>query len=133
MNQFDPYSGRRPTALLGASLAALLSLPLHAADVDGQRIANADAEPGNWMSHGRDYGEQRYSPLKNITDENVDKLGLAWSYKLDIDRGVEATPIVVDGVTETFRLFHERPTGLKERLDVLTHEYRFGDQQRVVE
>ncbi len=24
--------------------------------------------------------------------------------------------IVVDGVTETFRLFHERPTGLKERL-----------------
>ena len=37
----------------------------------------ADAEPGNWMSHGRDYGEQRYSPLKKITDENVDKLGLA--------------------------------------------------------
>jgi len=56
MNQFDPCPGRRPTALLGASLAALLSLPLHAADVDGQRIANADAEPGNWMSHGRDYG-----------------------------------------------------------------------------
>lgn len=72
MNQFDPYSGRRPTALLGASLAALLSLPLHAANVDGQRIANADAEPGNWMSHGRDYGEQRYSPLKKITDENVE-------------------------------------------------------------
>lgn len=101
MNQFDPHSGRRPTALLSASLAALLSLPLHAADVDGQRIANADAEPGNWMSHGRDYGEQRYSPLKKITDENVDKLGLAWSYKLDIDRGVEATPIVVDGVMYT--------------------------------
>lgn len=101
MKQFDPYSGRRPTALLGASLAALLSLPLHAADVDGKRIANADAEPGNWMSHGRDYGEQRYSPLKKITDDNVGELGLAWSYKLDIDRGVEATPIVVDGVMYT--------------------------------
>lgn len=101
MNQFDPCSGRRPAALLGASLAALLSLPLHAAEVDGKRIANADAEPGNWMSHGRDYGEQRFSPLKKITDANVDELGLAWSYKLDIDRGVEATPIVVDGVMYT--------------------------------
>jgi quinohemoprotein ethanol dehydrogenase len=101
MNRFDPYSGRRPAALLGASLAALLSLPLHAADVDGKRIANADQEPENWMSHGRDYGEQRYSPLKKVDAGNVDELGLAWSYKLDIDRGVEATPIVVDGVMYT--------------------------------
>ena len=42
-----------------------------------------------------------FSPLKKITDGNVDDLGLAWSYKLDIDRGVEATPIVVDGVMYT--------------------------------
>ncbi|NKF24634.1 PQQ-dependent dehydrogenase, methanol/ethanol family [Solimonas marina] len=71
------------------------------ADVDAARIIDADKEPGNWMSTGRTYSEQRYSPLKQITEKNVDKLGLAWQYKLDFDRGVEATPIVVDGVMYT--------------------------------
>ena len=41
------------------------------------------------MTTGRTYDEQRFSPLKKINDGNVDKLGLAWSYKLDLDRGVE--------------------------------------------
>lgn len=68
------------------------------ARVDGARLANADAEPGNWMSYGRTYSEQRYSPLDQVTDENVAELGLAWYYDLDTDRGQEATPIVVDGV-----------------------------------
>lgn len=68
------------------------------ADVDGTRIADADQEPGNWMSHGRTYSEQRFSPLKEINDHNVGQLGLAWYYDLDTNRGQEATPIVVDGV-----------------------------------
>ncbi|MGB0954493.1 MAG: PQQ-dependent dehydrogenase, methanol/ethanol family [Panacagrimonas sp.] len=68
------------------------------AAVDGARIIAADSEPGAWMSHGRTYDEQRFSPLKKINDQNVADLGLAWSYRLDVDRGTEATPIVVDGV-----------------------------------
>ncbi|WP_043111807.1 PQQ-dependent dehydrogenase, methanol/ethanol family [Solimonas flava] len=99
----------RPLRALGLMLgtaafalaAAAPAAPRPPADVDGARIVNADAEPGNWMSTGRTYDEQRYSPLKQITDANVNKLGLAWQYKLDYDRGVEATPIVVDGVMYT--------------------------------
>lgn len=72
-----------------------------AANVDAQRIIQADREPGNWMAHGRTYDEQRFSPLHQVNDQNVDRLGVAWTYKLDIDRGVEATPIVVDGVMYT--------------------------------
>jgi quinohemoprotein ethanol dehydrogenase len=68
------------------------------ADVDAQRIIDADREPGNWMSHGRTYSEQRFSPLKEINDGNIGELGLAWYHDLDTDRGQEATPIVVDGV-----------------------------------
>ncbi|ULQ47631.1 PQQ-dependent dehydrogenase, methanol/ethanol family [Flagellatimonas centrodinii] len=68
------------------------------AQVDGARIINADSEPGAWLSHGRTYSEQRFSPLKKVNLENVDELGLAWQYKLDVDRATEATPIVVDGV-----------------------------------
>ena len=66
--------------------------------VDGARISHADQEPGNWMSHGRTYDEQRFSPLKQINAENASRLGLAWSFDLDTKRGQEATPIVVDGV-----------------------------------
>jgi PQQ-dependent dehydrogenase (methanol/ethanol family) len=68
------------------------------AAVDGERLVNADSEPGEWMSHGRTYGEQRFSPLDQIDTGNVGELGLAWSADLTTDRGQEATPIVVDGV-----------------------------------
>ncbi|HEX5006318.1 MAG TPA: PQQ-dependent dehydrogenase, methanol/ethanol family, partial [Hyphomonadaceae bacterium] len=68
-----------------------------AADVNGQAIIDADKRPGVWLSHGRTYSEQRYSPLKQVTGDNVTRLGLAWSAELDTNRGMEATPIVVDG------------------------------------
>ncbi|SHH20485.1 quinohemoprotein ethanol dehydrogenase [Hydrocarboniphaga daqingensis] len=69
-----------------------------AASVDAARIIAADKEPGSWMSTGRTYSEQRYSPLTKVNHENVGKLGLAWSYRLDVDRATEGTPIVVDGI-----------------------------------
>ncbi|RYZ57285.1 MAG: PQQ-dependent dehydrogenase, methanol/ethanol family, partial [Proteobacteria bacterium] len=71
------------------------------ANVDGTRIQNADAEPGSWLSHGRTYSEQRFSPLDQVTTANVSTLGLAWFADLDTNRGQEATPIVVDGVLYT--------------------------------
>ena len=76
--------------------------PGGAADA-GRRFAQVDAArihapaPGEWPAHGRNYAEQRYSPLDRIHAGNVGQLGLAWHYKLDVDRGTEATPIVVDG------------------------------------
>lgn len=67
-------------------------------DVNQSRVIHADREPGNWMTYGRTYDEQRFSPLHEINDGNVSRLGLAWYYDLDTSRGQEATPIVVDGV-----------------------------------
>jgi len=67
--------------------------------VDGARIAAADSEPGNWMSHGRTYDEQRFSPLKQVDSTTVRDLKLAWHYDLPTDRrGQESTPLVIDGV-----------------------------------
>ena len=40
---------------------------------------DSPAEVGNWLLHGRDRGEQRYSPLDQINRGNVSQLGLAWS------------------------------------------------------
>ena len=48
-----------------------------ARDVDTARITAADDEPQNWLTHGRTYGEQRFSPLAAIGRSNVEDLGLA--------------------------------------------------------
>ncbi|MGH9497681.1 MAG: PQQ-dependent dehydrogenase, methanol/ethanol family [Terriglobales bacterium] len=66
--------------------------------VNGERIANANQDPQDWLTYGRTYTEQRFSPLKKITGQNVSQLGLAWFYDLDTRRGQEATPLVVNGV-----------------------------------
>jgi PQQ-dependent dehydrogenase (methanol/ethanol family) len=62
----------------------------------------SDAAPGagnvDWPLHGNDWGERRYSALDEISRENVGRLGLAWFFDMYTNRGVEATPLVVDGV-----------------------------------
>ena len=92
------YSGWRVMALLGGMLLGGLALAQdYGAAVDAARLAAADDEPGSWMSYGRTYDEQRYSPLDRINRDNVGELGLAWYAGVNTSRGQEATPIVVDG------------------------------------
>ena len=69
-----------------------------AGNVTEARLLAAEDDPDNWLSHGRTYAEQRFSPLTDINDGNVGELSLAWAVELDTSRGQEATPVVVDGV-----------------------------------
>ncbi|MEJ0035472.1 MAG: PQQ-dependent dehydrogenase, methanol/ethanol family [Gammaproteobacteria bacterium] len=69
------------------------------AAVDAARLVAADKDGANWLSYGRTYDEQRFSPLKQVNATNVQQLGLAWSFDLDTAHRVqEATPLVIDGV-----------------------------------
>jgi quinohemoprotein ethanol dehydrogenase len=68
------------------------------ASVDAARLNRADRDAANWLSYGRTYSEQRFSPLTKITADNAKQLGLAWFADLDTNRGQEATPLVIDGV-----------------------------------
>jgi quinohemoprotein ethanol dehydrogenase len=82
-----------------AALAAtLLLIAAGPAQVDNARLLNANREPGEWMSTGRTWDEQHFSPLTQINDKNVGRLGLLWYDDLNTYRGVEATPLVVDGI-----------------------------------
>lgn len=70
-----------------------------AASVDGARIIHAGRHPGEWLTYGRSYSEQRFSPLAQINARDVARLGLAWYEDLGGDRRVqESTPLVVGGV-----------------------------------
>ena len=90
------------------------------ADVGDARIA-ANARTGKeWLSNGLDYAGTRFSPLKKIDAANVGKLGLAWAYDLESTRGVEATPVVVDGV-----MYVTAPWSVVHAIDVRTGKRRW--------
>jgi glucose dehydrogenase len=72
--------------------------PRRFAAVDEQRLANADREPQNWYNVHRASGSDHYSPLGDINQGNVSSLGFAWQYKTNTTRGLQASPIVIDGV-----------------------------------
>lgn len=78
-----------------------LTQPSVAASVTEDRLVNTIQEPGIWLSHGRDYSEQRFSPLAQINRDNVKNLGLDWYHEFPSKRGLEATPLVIDGVLYT--------------------------------
>jgi glucose dehydrogenase len=85
-------------ALGAVSSIALAAQAADVANVDDARIIENAKTGKEWLSNSLDYSVNRFSPLDQITAANVGKLGLAWSYPLDSIRGVEATPIVVDGI-----------------------------------
>src|SRR2546423_5469082 len=66
--------------------------------VDGASIRANTAMSNDWPTIGLDYAETRFSKLHDVNAGNVKKLGLVWSYPLESSRGVEATPVVVDGI-----------------------------------
>jgi len=79
----------------------VIFVPLSFGNENQQRLINADADKANWLSHGRTYSENRQSPLEQITADNVSSLGLAWYFDTGTHRGLEASPIVVDGIIYT--------------------------------
>lgn len=71
----------------GTALAAQFTEPHRFPGmIDRAAPASAPATPpaqpaGDWQAYGRSNAGDRYSPLDQITPENVDQLELAWSYR----------------------------------------------------
>jgi quinohemoprotein ethanol dehydrogenase len=66
--------------------------------VDANFIKANTPTSKDWPTVGLDYAETRFSKLNQINAGNVKELGLKWTYNLESIRGVEATPLVVDGI-----------------------------------
>ncbi|MGQ0697565.1 MAG: PQQ-dependent dehydrogenase, methanol/ethanol family [Panacagrimonas sp.] len=84
---------------LGAALALSVVLPgANAATVVDAKALSDPNQGANWLAYGRNFSEQRYSPLTQINADSVGKLGLEWSMALPKDHSLLGTPLVVDGV-----------------------------------
>ena len=91
----------RPSRFLYLSVLTLFLLGFTAiaqAQVTDAALANAATDDAQWLSYGRDQGETRYSPLNQVNDSNVDTLGVAWTFDTGSFRGLEATPLVANGI-----------------------------------
>ncbi len=112
-------------AACGSDPSRNLELFAGGAGIDDAALANADADDANWLTYGRTYKEQRHSPLTEVNEETVDRLGLAWSYDVGNVRGLEGTPLVVDGVmyaTSAWSMLHAIDARTGEQL--WTHDPR---------
>jgi quinohemoprotein ethanol dehydrogenase len=91
--------------LLGAGLS-------QAAGREGP--ASGRPSPG-WTVGGGDDAQTYSSPLKTVDASNVARLGYAWSHDMKTTHGLEATPVVVDGI-----LYASGPWGFVHALDART-------------
>lgn len=81
------------TALTGVTFSAL------AADVDNQRLNDADKNPADWLTYHGSYKSWHYSGLDQIDASNVKSLKVAWSHATPKStRGVQSFPLAADGI-----------------------------------
>ena len=83
---------------LNESAAAASSHADPAANVTAARLLKAGNEPGQWLTYGGTYSEQRFSPLKKIDASNVSTLGLQWFADYETNQNQHGSPLYIDGV-----------------------------------
>lgn len=64
----------------------------------GRQSIDADLPGNHWLSYGRNYSEQRFSPLAEINDQTISRLGLQWAFDVPHANSLVSTPLVNDGV-----------------------------------
>jgi quinohemoprotein ethanol dehydrogenase len=111
------------TLLSGGALAQTKGSPEHIKSavgaIDSAAITANTTTSKDWPTYGLDYAETRFSKLNQITSDNVKEIGLKWTYNLESIRGVEATPLVVDGimyVTAPWSVVHAIDTRTGKRI-----------------
>ncbi|MFM0043305.1 methanol/ethanol family PQQ-dependent dehydrogenase [Paraburkholderia sediminicola] len=82
------------TTVLGLAILASAALSSIVAQADSQ-LDGLMKNPSNWAAQAGDYANHRYSPLKQINENNVGKLQVAWTMSTGVLRGHEGAPLVI--------------------------------------
>lgn len=92
------HFSRFAAALLSAVALASGAIPSPAEPVDDARLLSAGTSREDWLTHGRDYGAQRFSPLDAVNAATVKRLVPKWIYQTGYAATFQSTPLVADGV-----------------------------------
>ena len=106
-----------------AAMAALATLATPPVLAQSDAALKADATtPGDVLTYGMGYNNQRYSALKAINTSNAAKLQPAWSYSLNNPQSHESQPIIHEGVmyvtTHNSTVALDPVTGKRQHRDV---------------
>ncbi len=74
------------------------ALPFAVLAQTAEDLRNDEKTPADVLVYGMGYSAQRFSPLDKINQQTVKRLVPAWSYSMTDNRGIEAQPLVRDGV-----------------------------------
>jgi quinohemoprotein ethanol dehydrogenase len=115
--------GHRAPAGVAAAPAPRAPLP---GAIDAARLARGDAEPEQWLTPGGGWRGTHHSALADINPATLARLGFAWEFATGTRRGLEATPVAVDGV-----LYTSGVAGRVYALDAATGALRWRFEPRV--
>jgi glucose dehydrogenase len=81
-----------------ALIALCTATAVHAEAVSDHRLLDAGSDARNWLTYGRDYSNQRFSPLTQVNRSNAARLRPVWTFKTGVSSTFQASPIVADGI-----------------------------------
>src|SRR5437879_7369934 len=84
--------------VLVTALSFCWTVSVAAQEPSAMRIEHAEKEPQNWLTFYGNYRAWSYSPLDQITRDNVRQLVSVWAFPTGGQNGLQAAPLVVDGV-----------------------------------
>jgi quinohemoprotein ethanol dehydrogenase len=105
------------TGLRAKVLASLLVSLAAVGCASDTGVTTATTAPANadWTGYGGPIGDAHYSPLDQINDQTIEKLGLEWSYDIDVQPGAHSAPVEAGGV-----LYFAAGFSIIQALDVKT-------------
>src|SRR5262249_27123034 len=96
------------TTVLAAVLGAAFPFAVIAQTADD--LKNDEKTTGDVLGYGMGQTQHRYSSLRQINRQTVKRLVPAWSYSMGDNRGMEAQPLVKDGMI--FITDHQKTVGI---------------------
>jgi alcohol dehydrogenase (cytochrome c) len=114
----------RQSVLTGLVVAAALAGAMPAAAQPAPAEPTLQKDPANWPTYSGDHTSQRHSPLKQVNTDNVTTLQAAWIYNMYLQRDMQATPVVHNGVM--YVSAYNRIDALDARTGMLIWQYQRG-------
>src|SRR4030095_17016533 len=90
--------GRDRMKSIAFAVSLVVLAPLGASAQTTDQLVKGASDTANVLNYGMGYNLQRFSPLTQITKDNVKNLVPVWNYSFADDRSAQSQPLVYQGV-----------------------------------